>query len=111
MSKIEDTFKITKIELETRPIYVWTKEHIESHFFTCFIALIIIRLLKKKTNNKYSIKKIMDSIKKYTSNKIEHDIYIQNFTNEIIKDFEKIFNINLSRKYLSISEIKKILNS
>ena len=32
LSKIEETFKITKTELETRPVFVWTKEHIEAHF-------------------------------------------------------------------------------
>ena len=49
-------------------------------------------------------------IKKFNSTNIEHDIYLQNFSNGIIKDFEKIFDINLSRKYLTLSEIKKILN-
>ena len=28
--KIEESFKITKSNLETRPVYVWTKEHIEA---------------------------------------------------------------------------------
>ena len=48
LSKIEDTFKLTKSELEARPVLVWTKEHIESHFLTCFVSLIITRLLEKK---------------------------------------------------------------
>ena len=30
--KIEESFKVTKSELEARPVYVWTKEHIEAHF-------------------------------------------------------------------------------
>ena len=29
--RIEESFKVTKSELEARPIYVWTKEHIEAH--------------------------------------------------------------------------------
>lgn len=108
--KIEESFKITKSNLETRPIYVWTKEHIEAHFLTCFISLVIIRLLEYKTNRKYSTRKMIDSLKKFNSTNIEHDIYLQNFSNGIIKDFENIFDINLSRKYLTLSEIKKILN-
>ena len=105
--KIEESFKITKSNLETRPIYVWTKEHIEAHFLTCFISLVIIRLLEYKTNRKYSTRKMIDSLKKFNSTNIEHDIYLQNFSNDIIKDFEKIFDVNLSRKYLTLSEIKK----
>ena len=108
--KIEESFKITKSDLETRPVYVWTKEHIEAHFLTCFISLIILRLIEYKTNRKYSTSSIIDSLKKYISNNLEHDIYLQNFTNDIIKDLSNTYNIDLSRKYLTLSEIKKILN-
>ncbi|HFI0696278.1 TPA: IS1634 family transposase, partial [Streptococcus suis] len=41
LSKIEDCFRVTKTELESRPVYVWTEEHIQAHFLTCFIALIL----------------------------------------------------------------------
>lgn len=108
--KIEESFKITKSDLETMPVYVWTKEHIEAHFLTCFISLVILRLIEYKTNRKYSTSSIINSLKNYTSNNLEHDIYLQNFTNEIIKDLSNIYNIDLSRKYLTLSEIKKILN-
>lgn len=107
LAKIEETFKITKSELNTRPVLVWTKEHIESHFLTCFVALVITRLLEKKLNNKYSIHKIIDSLKKYNTINIEHDLCIQNYSDEVIKDLEKVFNIDFSRKYLTLSEIKK----
>lgn len=106
--KIEESFKITKSNLETRPVYVWTKEHIEAHFLTCFISLVILRLIEYKTSRKYSTNSIISSLKNYTSNNLEHDIYFQNFTNDIIKDLSSIYNIDLSRKYLTLSEIKKI---
>lgn len=105
--KIEESFKITKTNLETRPVFVWTKEHIEAHFLTCFISLVILRLIEYKTNKRYSTNKIITSLKNYTSNNLEHDIYFQNFTNDIIKDLSNIYDIDLSRKYLTLSEIKK----
>ena len=108
--KIEESFKITKSNLETRPVFVWTKEHIEAHFLTCFISLVILRLIESKTKRKYSTSSIINSLKNYTSNNLEHDIYLQNFTNEIIKELSGIYNIDLSRKYLTLSEIKKTLN-
>lgn len=107
LAKIEETFKITKSELDGRPVFVWTKEHIESHFLTCFVALVITRLLEKKLKNKYSIHKIIESLKSYNSIPIEHDICLQNYTDEIITELEKIFNIGFSRKYLTLAEIKK----
>ena len=107
LSKIEETFKITKSELDARPVLVWTKEHIESHFLTCFVALVITRLLEKKLKSKYSIHKIIETLKNYNSILIEHDLCVQNYTDDIIKELEKIFNIDFSRKYLTLSEIKK----
>ena len=110
LSKIEDTFKISKSELEARPVLVWTKDHIESHFLTCFVAFVITRLLEKKLGNKYSIHKIIDSLKNYNSIPIEHDLCLQNYTDEIIAELEKIFNIDFSKKYLTLTKIKKIFN-
>ena len=108
--RIEESFKITKSELKTRPVFVWTDESIETHFLSCFVSLLIIRLLENKLNKKYSNPYIIDSLRNYNSTKIEHDIYLQNFRNDVIQDIEQIFNIDLSRKYLTLSEIKKILN-
>lgn len=107
LSKIEESFKITKSNFEARPVYVWTKEHIEAHFLTCFVSLVIMRLLEQKTNNKYPITKMIKSLKNYTSTNIEHDLYIQNYTDEIIKELEKTFTIDLSKKYRTLSNIKK----
>lgn len=108
--KIEESFKITKSTLETRPVYVWTKEHIEAHFLTCFVSLVILRLLEQKINRKYSSEKIIDSLKKYNCSNLKYDVYYFNYIDKIIKDLENIFNLNLNNKYNKLSEIKKILN-
>ena len=47
--RIEESFKVAKSELETRPVYVWTPDHIEAHFLVCYIALVILRLLQLAT--------------------------------------------------------------
>ena len=108
--RIEESFKITKSELETRPVFVWTDESIETHFLSCFVSLLIIRLLEQRLDYKYSNHYVIESLRNYESTNIEHDIYLQNFRNDVIKDLESIFNVDLSRKYLTLSEIKKILN-
>lgn len=48
LSRIEDSFRVIKSDLEGRPVYVWTKEHINAHFLICFIALTIIRIIQFK---------------------------------------------------------------
>jgi len=63
--RIEESFKITKSDLETRPIYVKKKKHIEGHMLICFTALMIIRLMQYKLKeNEISvnrIKKVLNS--------------------------------------------------
>jgi transposase len=46
LSKIEDSFRLLKTDLNSRPVYVSTPEHINAHFLICFIALTIIRLIQ-----------------------------------------------------------------
>ena len=48
LSRIEDSFRIIKSDLEGRPIFVWIEEHIKAHFLICFIALTIIRIIQYK---------------------------------------------------------------
>jgi len=48
LSRIEDSFRITKSDLEGRPVFVSTPEHINAHFLICFIALTMIRLIQHR---------------------------------------------------------------
>lgn len=48
LSEIEDTFRVTKSDLEFRPIYHFKSENIKAHFLICYSALLIIRLLQFK---------------------------------------------------------------
>lgn len=109
LAKIEESFKVTKLGLEARPVRVSLAEHIESHFLICFVSLLIIRLVESRLENKFSFIKIIDAIRNYTSVNLEHDIYVQSFRNDVIKAFEKQFDIDLSQKYLTLSNIKQIL--
>jgi len=46
LSRIEDSFRITKSDLEDRPVYVSNPDHINAHFLICFIALTMIRMIQ-----------------------------------------------------------------
>ena len=110
LSKIEETFKVTKTELETRPVYVWTKEHIEAHFLTCFIALVIIRLLEIKTDKKYSVRALIDSMVNFTAELDTENIYKLFGANTIIKELINTYNLKDDiKKYMPRKKIKKIL--
>ena len=46
--EIEECFRIMKTEFRSRPVYLRLEEHIKAHFLTCFIALVIYRMLEKQ---------------------------------------------------------------
>lgn len=48
LTQIEDQFRVMKSDLETRPVFVRTKAHIEAHLLICMISLIMLRLIQKR---------------------------------------------------------------
>lgn len=107
--KIEDTFKVTKSDLETRPVYLSRHDHIDAHFLTCFVSLVLQRLLENKLQNKHSTTAIIESLQKCSCSHLKENYYLFDFYNEILRDIGKVVNIDFSKKYLKLSEIKKIL--
>ena len=109
LSKIEETFKITKSEFNARPINVRLEEHIDAHFLICFISLIIIRILQKKVDEKYSLKNLISKIKKFQCTHEDGNLYkFIGYKPEIQYLNEKL-NLNLDKKYDSRENIRKIL--
>ena len=109
LAKIEDTFKVTKSTLRSRPVYVWTKESIEAHFMTCFTSLVILRLLEKKTGEQYSLERLVESMKKYGCVSYVDNTYRFIYNDEIISSFSDAFNLDLNKKYRTKSDMKKLL--
>ena len=50
--QIEDCFRVSKTNLETRPCFVWTEEHIRGHFMSCYISLVMEKYLHYELNRK-----------------------------------------------------------
>ena len=109
--RIEETFKVTKSELDTRPVYVSRKEHIEAHFLTCFIALVLARILQHKLDKKHSVSKILESLSKCSCTNIQENYYLFDYYDTVLKDIGLITNIDFSLKNRSLQDIKKILGT
>lgn len=109
--KIEESFKITKSELKTRPVHVSTKDHIEAHFLTCFISLLILRLLEMSTEGKYSTRTLINEMKNITGTYVAENYYMLDYFNKVVKDLGDIISIDFSKRFMTLGEIKKILAS
>lgn len=107
--QIEETFRITKGVLETRPVYVSLKDHINAHFLSCFIALTIIRLLQNKTGKMYSAEEIVECLNRISCSHEHENIYLFDYRSEISDAIGESLGIDFTNKRLRIGEIKKIL--
>jgi len=65
LSLIEYQFKIMKSDLQTRPIFVRSREHIEAHLIVCMIALLILRIIQKKIVDGKALKQKQSKHKKF----------------------------------------------
>lgn len=109
LTRIEDTFRITKSEFDTRPIYVRTNDHIDAHFTVCFTALVLIRLLQVKLKKKYPVGQILEALRKYNCVPIGGTDYQFCFYNEVIRECGNAFDMKLDRKYRTQQEMRRLL--
>lgn len=107
--KIEESFKITKTDLRTRPVYLSKDDHIRAHFLICFVSLVIARILEYRLNGKYCVTEILESLRKCECSKLEENIYLFNYYDDVLKDLGEKLGIDYSKKYMRLNEIKKIL--
>lgn len=109
LSHIEETFKISKSDFSSRPVYVRTNDHIDAHFTTCFTSLVLIRLLQTKLENKYPVGKIIESLKKYCCIPLDTNNYKFTYFDDILNSCEKAFDIELSNRYRTRQQIQRLL--
>ena len=107
--RIEESFKVTKSELEARPVFVWTKEHIEAHFLICFVALTIARILELKMGRKYSIGKLLNSLSNAQCTLLQQNYYLFDYYDEILKEIGIVTDIDFSKRIRTLGDIKKML--
>lgn len=109
LSKIEETFKITKSEFNARPINVRLEDHIDAHFLVCFISLVIIRILQNDINNKYSIKNILEKMKNFKCTHEAGNLYKFIGYKPEIQYLNRKIGLDMDKKYDTRENIKKIL--
>ncbi len=111
LSDIEDNFKVAKSNLDIRPIYVSRDERIDAHVLTCFISLVIMRLIQKKTDHKYTPEQITTCLKNISCSLEHENVYVFDYRSKISDEIGKTFDIDFTNKRLRLNEIKNILAS
>lgn len=111
LSKIEESFKVTKSDLEGRPIYVWKESHIKGHFLTCYLALLTYRILQMKLDNKYPVHQIKEALNSAKTVLLEQNIYLLLDQDEVFKKITDQYQVNLDLNYIRLEDLRKIIRN
>jgi len=107
--EIEETFKITKGTLEARPVFVSREDRINAHFLSCFIALVIIRLIQKLTKRQFSAQRVVECLNRIACSNELDNLYLFDYRSKVSDALGSALEINFTRKRLQLAEVKNIL--
>ena len=108
--RVEECFRIMKSELKARPVYLSRDDRIKAHFLTCFMALLIYRVLEQKLNLDYSCHEIINTLREMNMMKTELEDYIPTYTRTDLTDqLHDAFNFRTDFQIISKQTMKNIL--
>ncbi len=107
--EIEECFRIMKSEFKARPVYLSRDDRIEAHFTTCFISLIIYRLLEKKLEEKYTCREILEGLKDMNFYEVNGEGYIPTYMRTDLTDaLHEAFGFRTDYQIVTTQQMKKI---
>lgn len=110
--EIEESFRIMKTEFRTRPIYLTREQRIRAHFLTCFLSLVLYRYLEKKTDNKFTPRELIYTLRDMNFLQIPTGDYVPTYTRTDITDvLHEAFGFRTDYEILSEKQMKKILKT
>lgn len=110
--EIEESFRIMKSDFLVRHVNLSREDRIKAHFMTCFIALLIYRILEKKLDYKYTTKEILDTLRNMNVTELKGNGYIPSYERTDITDFiHEKYNFNTDTEVITYKKIKKIFNT
>ncbi len=84
--EIEESFRIMKNDFHSRPAYLSRSDRIKAHFLTCYISLLIFRILEKKLGNQYTCETLLDTLRNMRMTQVKDTGYIPSYTRSDVTD-------------------------
>ena len=109
--EIEENFRIMKTEFEARPVYVRRDDRIKAHFLTCYISLLLYRLLEKKIGTQYTASQIIDTLRSMQMTLLNTaNGYIPSYTRtELTDTLHEAFDFRTDYELITKSSMRSII--
>ena len=110
--EIEESFRIMKSDFLARPVNLSREDRIKAHFMTCFIALLIYRILEKKLDYKYTTSQILNTLRTMDVLESKGDGYIPEYIRtNLTDDLHNVFDFRTDYEINTYKDFKKIFDS
>ena len=107
--EIEESFRILKSDFKARPVYLKRDDRIKAHFTTCFLALLIYRILEHKLGEKYTSSKIIQTLRELSFFQKDGCGYVPIYTRtDLTDELHDIFGFRTDTEVIPFSKMKKI---
>lgn len=107
--EIEETFRILKSEFKSRPVYLQRENQIKAHFLTCFLSLLMYRILEKKLDEHFTCNELISTLRQMQMKELDGEGYIPVYTRTKITDaLHEVFGFRTDLEIVTQKNMKKV---
>ena len=107
--EIEESFRILKTDFDSGTVHLSREDRIKAHFLTCFVSLLIYRILENKLDYKYTNTEIIEKLR-------EMEVYEEKGTgyspayirNNLTDELHEVFGFKTDYEIISYENFEKI---
>lgn len=103
--EIEESFRIMKLQMKARPVFLQNDKCVKAHFALCFLSLFVLRVLEHRMPG-VSTDTLLESLRTMDALKVDGEGYIPTFTRTQTTD--RLFEISGFRLDTQIVLLKKL---
>lgn len=108
--EVEESFRILKSEMRTRPVFLHKDERIKAHFLVCFLSLLSYRLIEKKIGESATCCDIIQTLREMRMSKSSNEGYVPIYTRTDLTDkLHDVFGFRTDTEIVTLQKMKKIL--
>ena len=110
--EIEESFRILKTDFDSGTIHLSREDRIKAHFLTCFISLLIYRILENKLDYKYTHNQIIEKLREMEVYEEKGSGYSPAYVRtDLTDDLHEFFGFRTDYEIISYKDFKKIFDT
>jgi hypothetical protein len=113
LSRVEESFRVLKGDLDARPVYVWTQAHIRAHFLVCYVALLVMRLMQldvgRATGSRPSAGAVAEALSGMVGHHLDANAWLFDYRTDLTDALCEAAGVDLSRRVMTRAQMRKVM--